>query len=85
MTHAELGRKIADEIEEKGHWQGQDVPTLGRKCIFTSDAYSHAVDIDKDDLITALVSGRRDQDLDFIYDWNDNTPTAEVLAVLRSL
>ncbi len=91
-----IGHRIADEIETKGHWQGgleigdgDGTPC----CIVTSDTYFYrSTDYEKDAFMEALCAKLGIEDgtgddvaASAVYRWNDETPTAEVLATLRNL
>lgn len=82
--------KVADLIETKGHYQGGEVPLDGRApvCILTG-LNQIVVDPEPGMYEVARRIGIVDgEDISMhvfqrVYDWNDQTPTAEVLRALR--
>lgn len=97
-TTAEIGVEIADQIEERGHYQGPSNQPyfLGAVCVITADPWPRHLDSGQDELASAICNRAG---LPIVYSktatpfvmlgiithWNDNTPTNEVLNVLRSL
>ena len=88
----ELARGIAAEIREKGHWQAGRICADGSTCIINSKAFG-AVNryywmtplIDR---LAFLLNGYVYNDAEIykpITDWNDSTPTADVLARLDAI
>jgi hypothetical protein len=75
---------IADDIEKHGHWQPRTAGVMSGDpcCVWTSPTYSNAASKSRQterrllDLLGFDV-------LDDVWEWNDTTPTAEVLTTLR--
>ena len=92
-----LGNALADEIEKNGHYQGTYNKEGGSypACIIVNPAWS-VVTTDYDNIqrnLLIAIEGVRGVDAPIyglalrqdIYEWNDNTPTEEVVRVLRNL
>lgn len=84
MTPEELLAEIANEIEAKGHYQGPTEELLRHDergvCLVTSQTFS---DMSVQELREAWLLLSERTNAASLVKWNDNTPTAEVLAVLR--
>jgi len=89
----EIGKEIADQIEERGHYQGEHAFGSGY-CVLTAPAFP-ASSFKLQDQIASAIYDRIGYPTNYLFTsgrslgevvvWNDSTPTAEVLNVLRSL
>ena len=88
-----LAKSIANDIEVLGHWQG---PGSNRDneysvCPVLAPSYKRASQEDQNNFVFAICEcigkpqKKREEAYSTIYSWNDRTPTAEVLSVLRSI
>lgn len=100
-TVQDLGIAVAAEIEREGHWQGEfrSAPGVtietGRCVLLNSLLATPYVDgkrVREDGPYVLMwlefneaIAKRAGIDVNSVYAWNDRTPTAEVLDVLRSL
>lgn len=87
MSVKSTATAIADNIERAGHYQGlgddQPWPEGPNMCLIANPAYRSAA-LDRQAFRKAL---REKIGPDFwgLTTWNDETPTAEVLATLREI
>jgi len=81
-----LAADIADDIERLGHWQG-DAEDQNGCCIITSPSWREYRIAGDDHVRLTLVDalGFNTLLLMDLYNWNDTTPTEEVLAKLRAV
>ncbi len=87
----EIANAIADKIEELGHFQGKFDESKPHACCIVLNpsfkgtrAEQHSFAFSLCERIGETVSKPYNA-FDVIYSWNDRTPTAEVLSVLRSI
>lgn len=82
---ADTAAGIAKDIRERGHYQGRNVRDEGKSCIIVNAGWEGR-HCGTTEFIRALGHEAgftvRSDSLGSVYDWNDSTPTAEVLAVL---
>jgi len=90
MTNDEILNSIADDIERLGHWQGEPDPAGQPCCVAVNPTIRKGYAWAQRDAIRDLILARAGiYVLDAVsaymalYDWNDRTPTEEVLRVLR--
>lgn len=83
----DLARGIAENIRSRGHWQGGLQCSDGGVCIITSPAYAAALRADFPAIkgLWHLIVPGSTPGTPPLPDWNDTTPTADVLARLDAI
>lgn len=90
----ELARGIAAEIRKHGHWQGGTRPSAAMVCVVIAPSFQ-AQQRRESELSTRRlfpnITGKLARlacgthSMAALFDWNDNTPTADVLARLDAI